>query len=377
MFNNEFPPIGGGSGNATYFFLKEFINEPDFEIDLVTSSPDEKFTIEHFSPNIKIIKLDVNKKYPHYWRIIEILKWTWKAYWFSKNLFVENKYDISHCWGGWPSGILGYLFKKKCPYIVALRGSDVPGYNERLIILDKIFLPFVCREIWKSASCVTVNSLYLEKMAKNTYNKIEFKNIYNCVDSTIYKPSTIDDDINSTVCNILYVGRLVKRKGIIYLLKAFKEVHEEYNRCKLVIVGDGPERKFLENYCEKIQIKSNTSFLGKIEKNDIPLVYQKSHIFVLPSLEESLANAAIEAMACGLPIITTNTGTAEIINNNGFIVERENPEQIRQALLKYIKDRDLMVKHGQQSRKLVERMTWNNKTKEYIKIYNNYNKNIA
>jgi len=140
MLNYEFPPIGGGAAIANYHLLTEFIGNADLEIDLVTSSPANRFEIEQFSENIKIFKLNVGKKELHYWTMPEIARWTWKAYWFFRKLINENRYDLCHCWFGWPSGIIGYLFRKRVPYIIALRGSDVPGYNARLKILDKFAL---------------------------------------------------------------------------------------------------------------------------------------------------------------------------------------------------------------------------------------------
>ncbi|MGR3318448.1 MAG: glycosyltransferase, partial [Candidatus Anammoxibacter sp.] len=151
MLNFEFPPIGGGAANANYYLLKEFSKNSDMEIDLVTSGVNGKVETDQFSNNIKIHKLKINKQDLHYWRMSEIAIWTWKAYWYAKKLIKRTDYDLCHCWFGWPAGIIGYLLRKKIHYIVALRGSDVPGYNVRLKILDKIFFRFVSLIIWKNA----------------------------------------------------------------------------------------------------------------------------------------------------------------------------------------------------------------------------------
>jgi glycosyltransferase involved in cell wall biosynthesis len=367
MLNYEFPPIGGGAAIANYYLLRELRNTPDLEIDLVTSGSSNKFEVEQVFDNIRIFKLNVCKKAPHYWTMSEIARWTWKACWFSRKLINENNYDLCHCWSAWPPGIIGYLFRKKMPYIVALRGSDVPGYNPRLKILDRFVFRFISRIICENARVVTALSRNLKQLAEKTFNGINIEIILNGVDIDKFKPVVNEPNCN---INILFVGRLIRRKGIINLLKAFKEVRDDYKNCQLTIVGGGPKRKYLEDFCKQIKIESNVNFLGAVEYRDIDKIYQKADIFVLPSIEESLSNVIQEAMASGLPIITTDTGAAELIDENGFIVERGDYKEIKKAIIEYISNPELMGKHGQQSRKVAEKMSWSNNAKAYIEIYN-------
>jgi len=366
MLNYEFPPIGGGAAIANYYLLRELRDSPDLEIDLLTSSANNKFEVEQFSDNIRIFKLDVCKRSPHYWTMSEIIRWTWKAYWFSRKLINKNKYDLCHCWSGWPPGIIGYLFRRKVPYIIALRGSDVPGYNPRLKILDKLIFGFISRIIWKDAKVVTALSRNLKKLAWKTSDKVNIEVIYNGVDTDKFKPVINKSDFG---IDILFVGRLIGRKGIVNLLKAFKEVRDEYKNCKLTIVGGGPKKKYLEDFCRRVKVESSVEFLGAVKYKDIDKIYEKASIFVLPSLEESLSNVIQEAMASGLPIITTDTGAAELMDENGFIVEKGNYNQIKKAIIEYIGNTELMRKHGIQSRKIAEKMSWSNTAKAYIEIY--------
>ena len=364
MLNFEFPPIGGGAANATYYLLKEFAKAPDIEIDLVTTSNSIKPEIIRLSSNITIFKLKINKKNLHYWRMAEIVQWTWKAYWFSNKLIKEKEYDLCHCWFGWPAGVVGYLLKKRISYIVALRGSDVPGYNIRLKILDKIFFKFISRIIWKNAKAMTANSNNLKELARKTYNNINIRVIYNGVDTSKFRPINKRKEFN-----ILFVGRLIKRKGLIYLLKAFKEVCKEKNSYKLTIVGSGPEEEYLIRFCEQKRMNSNVDFLKIVKHDKLVDIYQKAHILVLPSLEESLANVALEAMSTAIPIITTNTGTAELIDGNGFIVEKKNHEQIKEVITRYLDNPTLLKEHGVRSREIAEKMSWGNMAKGYVEVF--------
>ena len=187
MLNYEFPPIGGGAGNACYYMLKEFAKMKDIEIDLITSS-DGKYKEEKFSRNIRIFKLDVDKKGIHYWKMAEIVRWTRKAYKLSKKLVQENNYDACHCWFGWPSGWIGYKLRKKVPYIVALRGSDVPGYNPRLKFLDNILFSSISKKVWENARKVITNSSGLKELALKTKPDQHIDIIYNGVDTDEFKP---------------------------------------------------------------------------------------------------------------------------------------------------------------------------------------------
>ena len=366
MLNYEFPPIGGGTGIANYQLLKEFSKNTNLEIDLVTSGS-KGFEIEHLSEKIRVFKLGIRKQELHFWRMSEIVSWTWKAYWFSKKLVFESRYDVCHCWSGWPSGVIGYLFRKRVPYIIGLRGSDVPGYNERIRLLDMLVFKFLSRVIWRNARAVTALSDNLRKLAYRTFKEKNIKIIYNGIDTSIFGSGI---EAPKSDIQIVFVGRLIKRKGVIDLLKAFKEVSDLYSDCKLTIVGEGPERTRLENYCRQARLDSKVNFLGAVPHEEISTVYQKASIFVLPSLAESLGNVIQEAIASGLPVITTNTGAAELLDENGFIVEKGDYIQIKKAIMEYIGDPELIRIHSKRSREIADKMTWDNAAEAYLEIYN-------
>ncbi|MEA3343908.1 MAG: hypothetical protein U9Q92_07145 [archaeon] len=110
MLNYEYPPLGGGAANANYYMLKEFAKVKGLEVDLITSSADNKFEVEDFSSNVRIYKLDVGKKDVHFRGQGEIMRWLYKAYSLSRKLASEKKYDYCHCWFGFPSGLAGMTY---------------------------------------------------------------------------------------------------------------------------------------------------------------------------------------------------------------------------------------------------------------------------
>ena len=360
MLNYEYPPIGGGASNATYYILKEFTKKNDLEIDLITSSVSD-FKIINFSRNIKIHRLNIGKNGNlHFQSSKELLVYSWRAYWYIKKMIKKNRYDFIHAFFGIPCGYIA--MKLDIPYIVSLRGSDVPFYNERFEKLDRLIFKRLSKKIWEKANAVITNSQGLKELALKTSPKQEIKVIYNGVDINEFMPIKKNKIGKSIV--LISTGRLIQRKGYKYLIEALKGICDY----KLQLIGGGILKEELEHSAKESNV--NVEFFGNIEHKNIYKYLQKADIFILPSLNEGMSNSILEAMACGLPIIATNVGgNKEIINGNGFIVSKGNIEELKTAILKYFNDKTLIIKHGINSRKLAENMSWKSIADNYYKVY--------
>ena len=133
------------------------------------------------------------------------------------------------------------------------------------------------------------------------------------------KPSEEETDI-------IFAGRLIKEKNVDVLIKAINLVGKEIPDVKCMIIGDGPERKKLEKLANELEMDNNIKFTGFLEDYDDMISYMKSSkVFVLPSTREGFGIVALEANACGLPVVTVNhrrNAACDFINNeNGFICE--------------------------------------------------------
>ena len=157
MLNYEFPPIGGGAGNAHLYLLEEYAKNNELTIDVLTSAPKPGFTHEQFAENITIYKVGLHKKKLHYWRKTEVLEWLFKAKSHYRKLLQQNNYDLAHAFFAFPTGWLCYRTADRLPYIVSLRGSDVPGYNVRLG-LDYKLMAGIFRNVWSSAAEVVARA---------------------------------------------------------------------------------------------------------------------------------------------------------------------------------------------------------------------------
>jgi len=366
MLNYEYPPLGGGAGNATYYLLKEFSQIDDITIDLITSSVTNEFEEEKLNDSIHIYKLPVGKKSIHYWTQREIISYSRQAYKYIKKQKKRGRYDLIHAFFGIPCGAIAHRFRKEIPYIVSLRGSDVPGFNERFSF-QYIFLKPIIRRVWWNAAAVIANSQGLKELALKTDGDARIDIIYNGVNVEDFSPR--NERENGDII-ILSVARLIKRKGIDDLIRAVPAIVEEHKNIKLRIIGEGNMENELKALAQKLEVSKYIDFLGYVPHNEISNYHSSSDIFVLPSKNEGMSNTILEAMASGLPVITTDTGgTRELINNNGFIVPMKDSEAIKEVIIKYIKNPELIEKHGLKSREIAERMDWTNVAGKYYKIY--------
>jgi glycosyltransferase involved in cell wall biosynthesis len=167
------------------------------------------------------------------------------------------------------------------------------------------------------------------------------------------------------------VGRLVGQKGIRYFLAAAKLALENNSKLKFAVVGEGPDRKALEQLALDLGISRFVEFTGA--RTDMPGVYASFDIFVLASLDEGLPMALLEAMAAGRPCIATRVGAVpSVIRNNesGLLVEPADEQGLCQALTRLVRDADLRTTIGQKARSQVcEEFSSAAMAHRYLSIY--------
>jgi len=379
FFNYEYPPLGGGAGNATSYILREFSQIPDLEVDLVTSAAEEKYGLEKIGKNIRIHKLPIgkNSRNLHFQSQKDLLVYTWKACFFSQKLIRENHYDITHSFFTVPCGFLSLICRwlHKIPYIVSLRGADVPGYSDRFPLIYKILKPLI-RQIWKKSAEVVSNSQGLRELALKTNAGQKISVIPNGIDVEQFRPKEESRIKNQESGNnnfkIICISRLTARKGFNYLIDAVAKIAGKYPDLSLEIVGEGDAKEELEKQAKRANLGSRIEFKGRISHEKTPAAYNRATVFVSPSLNEGMSNTMLEALASGLPIIATDTGgSKELIREgeNGFIIKMKDPDDIAEKLEKLIADPELVRSMAKKSREIAETMSWSRVAEEYYGKY--------
>ena len=172
--------------------------------------------------------------------------------------------------------------------------------------------------------------------------------------------------ISERSCVIGVVGRLDPIKDHSTLFQAFAEVRKASPDARLLVVGDGPERAYLEDLAG-----DGILFLGN--RLDVPVILQALDIFVLSSLNEGISNTILEAMATGLPVIATKVGgNSELVEDGatGILVPPKEPKAIASALLKYIRNPEIRNSHGNRGRiNAIQVFSIENMVKGYVTVY--------
>jgi len=379
FFNYEYPPLGGGAANATAQILLEYAKFPDLEVDLVTSSIDQEYHLGHIGESIRIHRLPIGKNAGnlHLQSTKDLLMYPWRAYWFSRRLIKAAKkegrsYDLTHSFFTVPCGFISMLLKWEfdLPYVVSLRGSDVPGYSDRWPLIYAFLKPGFAL-IWQQAAIVVSNSLGLKELALKTRAKQKIGIIYNGIDTEKFKPSEKAQDKNAFIITP-GASRITDRKGLNYLIDTVAILAKKYPQVSLRIMGDGNARGSLEKQVRESGLSEKVEFLGRIPRDETVPYYQEASIFVLPSLNEGMSNAMLEAMSSGLPILATDTGgTVELVTDgeNGYIIRMKDAVHLAEKIEALIVNPQLREKMGQASRWRAERMSWRNVAEEYHNLY--------
>lgn len=209
------------------------------------------------------------------------------------------------------------------------RNHDEKGIKS---LLARTLYPGVDRAVAVSQEL----KVLLEKKFKVPPEKISVINnpIDVCaINELIKEPITELPWFNENIPIIITAGRLHPQKGQKYLLNAYAFCNQKIHS-RLVILGEGPEKDRLKRLAHALHIEQNVSFLG-FQSNPFKF-FARSTLFVLSSLFEGFGNVIVEAMACGVPVISTDcpVGPGEIIQNNinGILVPPKNSELLAEAM---------------------------------------------
>ncbi len=258
------------------------------------------------------------------------------------NVIKYESLDLLHVHYAIPHASAAYMAKKilhseglDIPVITTLHGTDIT-----LVGKDVSYAPVVTFSINQSDGVTAVS----ENLKEDTYNHFKISKdiqvIPNFIDLQRFKKHK-KDHFKKAICPqgemlIVHTSNFRKVKRVEDVVRVFHNVRQHIS-ARLLLVGDGPERSRIESYCRELHTCDDVRFLGKLEA--VEEVLSVSDLFLIPSEKESFGLAALEAMACEVPVISSNTGGLPelmVDGKTGFICEVGDVEDMSNKALQVL-----------------------------------------
>ncbi len=282
--------------------------------------------------------------------------------------------DIVHAHFASSYGLLGALSGFH-PFVISVWGTDVFEFPEKSFV-HRMVLRF---NLSKADKILSTSHVMAEKTSCYTNKEIAVTPFG--IDLNVFKKEKISrEKLSPFKDSDIVVGTvklLEKKYGINFLIEAFSHLSEKYPEIplKLLIVGDGNERKPLEKMVENLDLKDKVHFTGMVSHLQVSQYHKIIDIFAALSEEESFGVAIVEAGACEKPVVVSDAGgLPEVVDDGvtGFVVERKNSYAASKALEILVLDEELRVRMGVAGRKRVEKLyKWKDNVDMMVDIYKN------
>ena len=270
---------------------------------------------------------------------------------FNKKIYFNDLVHIHHIFYFVPALILKILGSK---IIITIHGSDINKIQSSILL--KTIL-----KLFDSVLCVSQKQY---KILSHFISKKKLFYIGNGVDNKFFKPNRSYSDRKKI---ILSVGNLRWQKNYNLLIEAFSIIHENHDDWKLVICGEGPDRKKIQELIEVKKLRGNVLLKGYLNQKDLKKWMQSSRIFVISSKVEGFPKALLEAAACGCACVSTNVGDCDYFLKDIGSIAKNNKYDLAKEILKLINSSTLSNKNSIQAIKKADSFSW----KEYIDLHRN------
>jgi glycosyltransferase involved in cell wall biosynthesis len=368
ILSGIFPPDIGGPAVYVERLASDFLNR-GVSVKVLAYS-DKSIPVKDYKFPVVL----VSRKYPkiirHFLYLIKALKIAAD----SDVIYAQNLFNA-----GIPALIAGTILRKKL--VVKIVGDyaweqaitkwgvkdQIDDFQEKNYFFPVNLLKKTQAFLAKRAFRIITPSFYLKGIIKGWGVKDgNIKVVYNAVESqsqsqSIASKEEAKNKIGIKGDIILSVGRLSPWKGFDCLIEVFPYLLKENPNFKLVIAGEGEERKNLEFKIKNLKLGNNVKLAGKVLHKDIYFYFKAADIFILNSGYEGLSHALLEAMQSGVPIIASNIGgNPELIQDgfNGFLAEYNNKEQIKNSVLRLWKDNDIKRRFIENSNEKLKEFDW-------------------
>ena len=329
----------------SYRWIKYFAGDDNYQVHWISLTP-------NIFSEVKNLKFHPLKDYRS--KLLNIFFNLGKF----KKLIEEIKPDLLNVHYAGVNGALG-LMSGFHPLALTAWGSDI------LVTPKKnLFAKLLIRYILKRSDLITCDAKHMEEaMVKVGADPPKIKIINFGIDTKFFSPGKKDEglerEFGATGYGIVISLRMLEPiYDIETFIKAASIVLKEIPDAKFIIGGSGSEEDYLKKLSKSLGISKNIRFVGWISQDDLPRYLRTSDIYVSTSLSDAgISSSTAEAMACGLPVIITDFGdNKEWVKDeeNGLLVPPKNPEILAKKIIYLIKNKELGIKMGKKSRRMIE-----------------------
>jgi len=357
----DFPPKVGGIQTRAKNYIKN-LTERQYKIITVALSPRKDIRV-HSYEGTTVYRCPASPKL------------VFQTFFTIVNVIERNSIDAIHVLTG-ANTLIG-LFSLIYGKIKKIRTGIFLYGKEILISKSSPLQRIILRLALLLADKIGVNSKATSKLLpKGAENKVHI--LYPGVDVQTIKQFRIPRVASKSGRKVLFVGRLIKRKGVDDLLHAFKLVIEKIPDAELVIVGDGPEKTMLLNMAKALGVHDRVRFTGTLTGKKLYSKYQGCDVFVMPSkrIDDDVEGFGMVFLEAGLfkkPSVGTWSGgipEAVIHEETGILVPEEDINALAKVLTLLLINRDLSEKLGKNAyRRVMKEFTWEKVTSELVKMY--------
>jgi glycosyltransferase involved in cell wall biosynthesis len=382
VFNTQPPHLYfGGVERRIVETAKRLVNEVDTTVYSGTKKGFNKTTAIYGTTFVPCFSTD--KLYP-------LDNWVFNR--SLSRMFDTIKADIyeAHTVSGYK--FLRLLKKRKIskPFIQTVHGvladeyiqSSKSVFPSLRMKLSNVFMRHLARiekEAAREASLIVTVSRYSAQKTVQLYNVDEKKIriVPNGVDPQRFKPTEDCEKIKDRIGGnskhlILFVGNLIPRKGLHFLIEAAKHVIKENKETKFVVVGDGPLKSHLISYSREQGVSDKLVFLGDVPEAMLYQLYNCADVFASPSIQEGQGISLLEAQATAKPVVAFNVSAInEVVKNRetGLLVKPDSYE-LANAILSLLSDKSLREKMGRSGREFVSKnFSWDICAQKMLQVY--------
>ncbi|MDR1921562.1 MAG: glycosyltransferase [Candidatus Adiutrix sp.] len=371
LINHEFPPVGGGAATAAAQIAREMARL-GVRVTVLTSAHAGLPRREERDGYV-VERLAARRRRRDSSNILEMLSFLFSSLVWVLRRGRARRPEVCLAFFGLPGGPAAWLLRKTAgvPYIISLRGGDVPGFLPESLGRWHLLSGPVIRFLWRRAEFVVANSRGLARLALRSAPWQAIEIISNGVD---VPPAAAPDGRGRAFAaegaRLISVGRLNAQKNYPALLEALAGLSQAGWR--LEIIGDGPEGERLRALAGRLGLSARISFSGWLDRAELRRRLAAADIFVFPSIQEGMPNAVLEAMAAALPVVACAVeGCEELVadGETGLLTPPADVEALRLALARLLADPALCRRLGLAGRaRAEERYAWRTTAEAYLRL---------